>query len=136
MERSFDYKMLGLYEQMKNSIKSEKNGRYTSIHFTQIRGIMRIQRNSKIVESHSGPNKKALDHALKDFNLNIFNSPSSRQGESPSADCQASARGLAKLASVMVNGGGPILSQDGCNQLHANPKVETELPFGHRSCFT
>lgn len=43
-----------------------------------------------------------------------------------SASMQSNARSLAKLASIMANGGGPILSESAWKSLHEDPKVGVE----------
>jgi len=58
----------------------------------------------------------------------LFNSPTVRQGETPSANGNCSARGLARVAATMANEGGhgglEILGKKGWESLHANPTDE------------
>jgi len=58
---------------------------------------------------------------------NFYNSDVTRQGESPHSNMHASARGLAKLAAAMANGGTlngqQILTPNGWSLLHANPII-------------
>lgn len=64
----------------------------------------------------------------------VFNDHRWRAAESPGGNGHASARGLAKLAAGMANGGEfdgvRILSEDGWNRLHAAPIVRVDASMG------
>jgi len=68
------------------------------------------------------------------FITGFFNSALWRQGESPHGNVHASARGLAKLAAAMANGGTlgevEVLSPEGWNHLHGDPIVRVDATMG------
>jgi len=71
----------------------------------------------------------------------FFNSSKWRQSECPHGNVHASARGLAKLAAAMANGGSfqgiEILSKEGWDLLHRNPVVRVDASMrGCRTEFT
>jgi len=59
--------------------------------------------------------------------------------ETPSAFCYSSARGMAKLAAIMANGGSldgkQLMSKEGWDKMHSSPKL-APMNFGPRNNFT
>jgi len=66
--------------------------------------------------------------------ISIFDSPAVTSGEIPSAGAKCSARGLAKIARVMANGGGQLLSESAWTAMHAAPVNRNMLTMN--TCFT
>jgi len=76
-----------------------------------------------------------------EFIVSFFNNNLWRQGESPHGNVHASARGLAKLAAAMANGGTlagvEVLTPEGWNHLHGNPIIRVDAAMhGCRTEFT
>ncbi len=63
----------------------------------------------------------------------FFNDPSVAMGETPSANANCSARGLAKIAAMMSQGGNfdgnEIISEHAWQSMHAAP-IESDMGFG------
>lgn len=73
----------------------------------------------------SKANARALPiNGMVELGTEIFDNPVVSKGETPSAGAKCSARGLAKLAAAMANGGSiqghTVLGSEGYEQLHAN----------------
>ena len=73
----------------------------------------------------SRANARALPiNGMVELGVEIFDHPAVSKGETPSAGAKCSARGLAKLAAAMANGGSiqghTVLGSEGYEQLHAN----------------
>lgn len=70
----------------------------------------------------------------------IFNNPEIKKGETISAGCQASARGLAKIAAVMANKGKfknfQLIKPETWELIHSDPTLKIMARLGDYSCYT
>ena len=87
-----------------------------------------FRRARKLIAAFSGGARAKLPmplEGMKEENFGIFDSPAYLPAQIPSAGAKCSARGLAKLAAAMANGGQiqghTVLGQTGHHALHAVP---------------
>lgn len=114
-------------------LKSFKR-RFMDDEFAKTRGY-----SSDLVEMMQDPSDPSSDFVTR--TTGFFNSIKWRQSECPHGNVHASARGLAKLAAAMANGGSfqgvEILSKEGWDLLHRNPVVQVDATMsGCRTEFT
>jgi len=107
-------------------------GRPVQHNFFQLAGnLVGILPNFRRGTARSAPSP------IKGLTLDLFNDPSLVMGETPSANTHASARGMAKIAATLANGGQwqgvEILSPSAWQALHANPK---DAAMGFKTTFT
>ena len=98
-----------------------------------------VNRARKLIAAFSGGARAKLPMPLdgmKEENFGIFDSPAYLPAQIPSAGAKCSARGLAKLAAAMANGGqiqGQIvLGKTGHDALHAAPIERTMMLMNTR----
>lgn len=91
-----------------------------------------FKRARRILAAVSGSRRPALAvpvEGIKAEGLGVFDSPEYLQAQIPSAGAKCSARGLAKLAAAMANGGQiqghRVLGQSALDALHADPVERT-----------
>lgn len=101
-----------------------------------------------MAEFSGGPRTKAVSplDQMKEEGLGVFDSPAYLPAQIPSAGAKCSARGLAKLAAAMANGGQiqghTVLGQTGHDALHAVPverammAMDTRFTQGGLACFS
>lgn len=102
-------------------LRNSNNKKRTS---APVKGMGRIKLFS---DASIGKGEAPSGNAAELSGLNFFNHPTFRMGETPSANANCSARGLAKLAAMMAAGGtwdgNPYLSETAWKALHDNPIV-------------
>ncbi|MFK8048321.1 MAG: serine hydrolase domain-containing protein [Halioglobus sp.] len=113
--------MLGFGFQFLESLKPKFLGRRIELNIFQI--ILKIIR--LIPAIRGGTTAGAPPPYMGMKKIEFFNDPSVVMGETPSANANCSARGLAKIAAMMSSGGQwagkSYLSEEAWNALHADP---------------
>ena len=132
LDQRVPYQMLNPKDHLKESFKPlEKRGVKHS--FMQLAGNMLGMMRS--FSRRSVKKAPPVFHGMT--SLDQFNSSAVAQGETPSANSHATARGLAKLAAAMANGGSidgkSCLNQIGWEMMH---KLPVERPMGFTTRFT
>jgi len=133
-----DLKWVGTWKQIKNGRTSWEEGRYVTIPVGHMMAVMASSKKSNALAAKEGKplNYKGDREEIKGSkdNNNFFNENPIRKGETISAACQASARGLAKLAQLMANKGSlngqHLMSEEAWEEMHSESKEEIECPFG------
>ena len=113
--------MLGVGYQFMQGLRPKAMGRKTELNLFQtiakVSGLLAGMRN------RTTAGRPTPITGMR--NLSVLDSPAAAKGEIPSAGAKCSARGLAKLAAVMANGGSlagkAILSEAAYATLHAEP---------------
>ena len=81
-----------------------------------------------------------IDVYWADYSEKHYNTDAQRTGETPSAGTHGSARGFAKLASIMANGGSlngqTLLSPEAWDRFHAKSTVAEEPIWQNRTIYT
>jgi len=105
---------------LRQSLIPKSRGRAIDPDFFELAGLMNQFRRMLKAGKDSPPAIVGLDVSGKIWNTNII-----RKGESPSANGNCSARGLAKVAAAMANKGSfegkTILTREAWEALHADP---------------
>lgn len=70
----------------------------------------------------------------------IFNHPDVKMGETVSAGCQGTAKGLARFAAIMANGGSlfghQLLKKETWDLIHSEPDYKIQARMGDYTCYT
>jgi len=105
---------------LRQSLIPKSRGRAIDPDFFELAGLMNQFRKMLKAGKDSPPALVGLDVSGK-----LWNTPTIRKGESPSANGNCSARGLAKIAAAMANKGGfdgkTVLSREAWEAMHADP---------------
>lgn len=109
LERVFNFEVVPQMKQIMNSLRSEHNGRMTSISFWQQKKFIDLMKKNReiINEGIPCPQKDlnvpelVCDGTFADY-INCFKNEDMIKGETVSGSCYASARGLAKVAAYMA----------------------------------
>jgi len=113
--------LLGFGLQFVQSLRPKRMGRKIELNLAQI--IAKLWRLRAGMKNRTTKGSPVPIVGMK--RISAFDSPDVVKGEMPSAGAKCSARGLAKLAAVMANGGGlsgqRILSEDAHAALHDQP---------------
>lgn len=113
--------MLGIGFQVRQGLVPKAMGRKMELNLAQT--IAKLWRLRGGIKSRTTGGAPTPITGMK--KLSVFDSPTVSQGEMPSAGAKCSARGLAKLAAVMANGGGlgerQIMGDAAYSALHAEP---------------
>lgn len=113
--------LLGFGLQFVQSLRPKRMGRKIELNLAQI--IAKLWRLRAGMKNRTTKGSPVPIAGMK--RISAFDSPDVVKGEMPSAGAKCSARGLAKLAAVMANGGGlsgqRILSEDAHAALHDQP---------------
>ncbi len=137
LERVSPIKLLSLGRHFRHTLRPDFLGRKVKHNILDLtRNLMplvaRARRNGTRTQS---PPFTGME-TMADLG-SLFNDPSLRQGETPSANAHASARGLAKLGAMLANqgtlGNREIMSQESWNDMHANPVSRYMLLTTHFS---
>ena len=113
----------GLMSQLSDSFSPGSQAR--SIGLTPGELYKRARRVFSAVSGSRRPKLAAPVNGIKEEGFGVFDSPDYLQAQIPSAGAKCSARGLAKLAAAMANGGQiqghRVLSEFALNAMHAEP---------------
>ena len=114
-------KMLGIGFQLVQSFIPRFFGRRMELNFLQI-----LAKIARLLPGLSSTTIRSAPPPITGMKkLEVVNTPIVAMGETPSAGSKCSARGLAKLASVMANGGAlhgvQLMGDDAYNAIHGNP---------------
>ena len=127
--------MLGFVFQFLESLKPKFLGRRIEHNIFQI--ILKIIRLIPAIRGGTTAGAPSPFVGMK--KIEFFNEPQVVMGETPSANANCSARGLAKIAAMLASGGKwegrEYLSQEGWNGLHADP-VKAKMGALFSSDFT
>ncbi len=124
-------RMLGFGFQLAQSFVPKILGRTMELNFFQL-----LSKFSKLLPMAKRRSKRKLIAPMAGMSgmqgIEVVDSPSFAKSEIPSAGAKCSARGLAKLAAAMANGGTiaghTVLSAQGHELLHADP-IKRPMPF-------
>jgi CubicO group peptidase (beta-lactamase class C family) len=121
LSRINEIALLGIGLQFVQSLRPRRMGRKIELNLAQI--IAKLWRLRAGMKNRTTAGSPVPIAGLK--RLSAFDSPDVVKGEMPSAGAKCSARGLAKLAAVMANGGGfagqRIMSEEAHTALHDQP---------------
>ena len=133
MQRVHPISPIGLGYHLKESMKPRLMGRKVKDNFFSLSG--KIFRMAPMAKGRTGRGAPPPFEGMK--GINDFNRPEIVQGETPSANTHASARGLAKIAATMAAGGNwdktEVISAGAWDALHANP---VSAGMGFNTTFT
>ncbi len=134
LSRLSDVEMLGFGYQFGQSLIPKRLGRKIELNLAQ--SIAKFARLRGTVKNRTTAGAPTPIQGMQ--KISVFNSPLIAQAEIPSAGAKCSARGLAKLAAVMANGGAlqgqTLLSDEAWHGLHDKP-VERSM-MAMRNTFT
>jgi CubicO group peptidase (beta-lactamase class C family) len=111
----------GFWAQLWESTRPNTFARKIGLNLTEM--LRRFWHIGKAIPQLRGRPRTLPIVGLKEHSIRLFDTAAVAQAEIPSAGAKCSARGLAKLAAVMANGGvfegQRLLSEDAWQQLHA-----------------
>lgn len=119
--------MLGFGYQFRQGLIPKRLGRKMELNLWQT--LVKLARLSRGFKNRTTRDAPPAVNGMQ--NVTIVNSPIMALGETPSAGSKCSARGLAKLAAVLANGGTlgrfELLTPAGHEALHAHPEQRSML---------
>jgi hypothetical protein len=129
-------------EVLKNSLLTSEQGRITIFPLKQFPGALyKINKNLNKMMENAPKGKQKNDYEfdfefrnLTDYLMKMGNLPDVISGETPSSCTYASARGLAKLGSLLTTK--QLMSEEAWRELHSEPTCEVEATFGARTTYT
>lgn len=121
LSRVDEVAMLGFGYQFMQGLLPQALGRKIELNLPQI--VAKLWRLRAGMKNRTSAGTPTPIRGMK--KLSVFDTPTVSKGEMPSAGAKCSARGLAKLAAVMANGGGllgqQIIGEVGYTALHRDP---------------
>ena len=139
--KAVDYKYIGMWKQYKNAKVPWDECRYSTIPMFDMKAMMDAEsKENKLCKNEQPKTYDPARQELKSFGMDTMNNKTIRMGESVSAACLASARGLAKIAQFMANrgkaDGQQLISEESWEDMHAEPKEVIEFPMGMVTYYT